>query len=559
MNILDLPGQPSNPTNEQRYSLIRSDLAKAGREEDFNNIINLLGPPPNIINYASHGSLKGKKVGIIGGGLAGMSSAFELRKLGCDITIFEARNRIGGRVFTHYFDDEKKIYGELGAIRIPVTHETTWHYINLFNLNTYPFIQYNPNAFLYILNTRLRNNPEEIQRVLYPKFNLTPRERSTPWPELYNYAFNSPIKTLPPNIRTELLKILPVYNPKYIPLLNISVRQNLELLGLSNEAIQLLTSVDAFSGSLIDEAYNEILQENYPIFFQHLYRIDGGNVNLPLAFYYSLLSQKPKEYDNIPNEALGTVNWIGGYWVSGIHKNEAGDKVIITYKNKELTETLNESFDYVVCAIPFTTLKTVDIDPVFSNRKMEAIREIAYVNGHRTIYLCKKRFWEEDTPYGGINGGISYTDSPLTTTLYPSDHINNPNPNEPGVLVASYNLHMDATSLANISPIIHNDIVATELEKLHGLPKGFLKSIVEKTMYISWDMEEWSRGAVCHMNAGQKRVFSYEITRPEYNNRIFFAGEHASVSHGWMQGSLYTGMQAANQLAYYANAEKHSI
>src|SRR5258705_13732773 len=43
---------------------------------------------------------KGKKVVILGGGIAGMVSAYELRKAGFDCTILEARNRPGGRCWS---------------------------------------------------------------------------------------------------------------------------------------------------------------------------------------------------------------------------------------------------------------------------------------------------------------------------------------------------------------------------------------------------------------------------------------------------------------------------
>ncbi len=43
------------------------------------------------------GSGKGKKVLILGAGLAGMSAAWELRKLGYDCRMLEARGRPGGR------------------------------------------------------------------------------------------------------------------------------------------------------------------------------------------------------------------------------------------------------------------------------------------------------------------------------------------------------------------------------------------------------------------------------------------------------------------------------
>lgn len=41
-----------------------------------------------------------KKIIILGAGLAGMSSAYELTKLGYEVTVLEARNRPGGRIWT---------------------------------------------------------------------------------------------------------------------------------------------------------------------------------------------------------------------------------------------------------------------------------------------------------------------------------------------------------------------------------------------------------------------------------------------------------------------------
>jgi len=105
--------------------------------EDYENIINILAPPTDITNISNPGSFKNINVAIIGGGASGLAAAFELRKLGFDITIFDAlKDRIGGRIYTHYFDKDKKLYGELGPMRIPIGHETSWHYIDIFNLKT---------------------------------------------------------------------------------------------------------------------------------------------------------------------------------------------------------------------------------------------------------------------------------------------------------------------------------------------------------------------------------------------------------------------------------------
>jgi len=66
------------------------------------------------------------KVGIIGGGFAGMYSGLILQSLGIDCEIFEASDRVGGRIDTWYSkeydaNDVNKagLYGEVGGMRIP--------------------------------------------------------------------------------------------------------------------------------------------------------------------------------------------------------------------------------------------------------------------------------------------------------------------------------------------------------------------------------------------------------------------------------------------------------
>jgi NADPH-dependent 2,4-dienoyl-CoA reductase/sulfur reductase-like enzyme len=74
----------------------------------------------------------GRHVTILGAGMVGLAAAFELRKLGHRVTLLEGSHRVGGRVWTQRFPSEgshPEQYHELGAMRIPASHDYTRHYV----------------------------------------------------------------------------------------------------------------------------------------------------------------------------------------------------------------------------------------------------------------------------------------------------------------------------------------------------------------------------------------------------------------------------------------------
>ncbi|KPU42772.1 flavin-dependent L-tryptophan oxidase RebO precursor [Oxobacter pfennigii] len=555
---------PKNPTDEQRHKIIYNSLVEAGRPEDYENIVGLLRPPQDITRSISPGEFKAIKVGIIGGGLAGMAAAFELRKLGFDITVFEPiTERVGGRIYTYYFDNGKKLYGELGAGRIPASHETVWHYINLFKLDTLPIISENSNSFIYVREVRVRadNKGQNVRHQIYPLFNLTVEETNTQWPELYDQVTKHYLSNLPPEVRKQLLMTLPRYDYRLEALQDISIRQAMQQYGLSLDAVNMITSVMPTVGALLDNSYAAELHSEYSLDYMNPYRISGGMLNLPLAFYNSLTSPNPSEYPGIPQDALGSVNWKGGFIVTGIFKSASNGKVAIRYMRTTVPEDIFEDFDYVLCAAPYPTLRPMDISPVFTPRKMQAIKQVYYQDAQRTLFLCRERFWERL----GIYRGSSYTDEIIQMIIYPQDHAlcsqSSPgcSPGEPGVLIASYNIGQDADSLGNFLPMEKYLYLRNKVEKVHGLPRWSLdfNKIVSGFKTINWSSEPYFFGAFQFFLPGQQRDFLYISTIPEYGNRVFFAGEHTSPKNGWLQGALQSGMIAAKDIAYYGIIHKY--
>jgi len=90
-----------------------------------------------------------KKVLVLGAGMAGLVAAYELTKLGHDVTVLEARTRPGGRVHTLREPFSDGLFAEAGAARIPDNHDLTLKYVKEFELPLEPFYPQRLNALRF--------------------------------------------------------------------------------------------------------------------------------------------------------------------------------------------------------------------------------------------------------------------------------------------------------------------------------------------------------------------------------------------------------------------------
>lgn len=86
-------------------------------------ILLLLVLIPTLLMGADIGP-KIKEVVTVGTGMAGLGASLYLANSGIKVSIYEGRDRIGGRTHTHYFDTSKQVYVEEGGTTIFKTDET---------------------------------------------------------------------------------------------------------------------------------------------------------------------------------------------------------------------------------------------------------------------------------------------------------------------------------------------------------------------------------------------------------------------------------------------------
>jgi monoamine oxidase len=99
-----------------------------------------------------------RKVAVVGAGVSGLVAASLLSQAGHHVTIYEASQRFGGRIYTVREPFTHGFYGEAGAMRIPSFYTLTTDYIQKFGLPTNPFLNYDAegNGYVYVNGVKVR-------------------------------------------------------------------------------------------------------------------------------------------------------------------------------------------------------------------------------------------------------------------------------------------------------------------------------------------------------------------------------------------------------------------
>lgn len=462
-----------------------------------------------------------RKIIILGAGLAGLCAAYELQKLGHDVTVLEAdRKHIGGRTRTLRFEDG--LYGEAGAMRIPTNHTLTRHYVKEFNLPLRRFVQSNPLAYYFARGQRLRIRDVARLNAFYDlKGTETTKTPDSLWAASIGQVLNSLNADEKAQLSAEEFTA-----QRLRELDGLSLRQVFEQAGLSQEAIELLATTYNMETSL-DTAATEAIREEYlQVWSLGFDEIVGGTDRLATAFASQL--KRPV---------------MRGCEVVGIEQNALAKRVAAIYRENGKLKRIEG--DWLICTIPLPVLARLNIDPLFSGGKMRAIRELNYDSSTKVLAVCNRRFWETED---GIYGGGTTTDLVTGTTYYPSDNAvahDAKVSQGPGIMLASYTWGLPARRLAALSPAQRHATTLQHVGRIH--PQLHQQGIIRRMASWSWDNFEWSSGAFAWFLPGQHSSLHRHLISPE--GRVLLAGEHASLTHTWMQGALESALNAIQHIS----------
>jgi len=456
----------------------------------------------------------GRRVIVIGAGIAGLCAAWGLRAAGFLPIVLERTERVGGRLYT-LRDHFGAQYVELGATRIPDSHPLPLAYVRHFGL---PLLEYPSDKVRQIYSVLGRRfGSSYLHGADYPDdLGLTAEELRLDAESLHDYYTEQALRSLsdprdpdwPPAAARETLKGQSLYH-------------YLDKLGASFAAKEIYR---ASSGTVIEiyDAMVWLAAQRIEGTMQKAYAIAGGNDRLASSFADAL------EGLIVRNAQVRAV------------RSEAG-AVRVDYVHNGRQESIQG--DYAVCAVPHKLLLEMDFHPPLSAAKLAAATTVPMCRVTRLNFQFSRRFWNLEDGVRGLL--VACTTSPIER-LWDLTAVQ---PGTSGILTA-YVQHKHAEALDRLSS--DDERIQRGLEVIYSLFPNARGSFT-KGLSFSWQ-QPWTKGAWPVFLTDQ----SHHIADFQHaEERVYFAGEHTSLHTAWVQGALESAHFAVAEVIAARRKETH--
>jgi len=464
------------------------------------------------------GAGNGRSVVILGAGIAGLVSAYELQKAGYRVTVLEARDRIGGRAWTVRGGDRivqmgrpdqiatfsDGLYFNAGPARLPSTHRIILGYAQRMGVRLEPFINVN------------RSAGWDFGGKVQPERRMVEDMRGH-LGELLAKAIDR--KALDGIIPADEIAAVRQFLGPYA---SVDAKGNYVPGGPSGYSVegggyaQVAVPMPPLSAKELAPSPAVTL----PYFFEHIWDMQatmlqpvGGMDRIAHALYQQV---KPTVRLRAPVTAI----------------RRAGDRVRVEHGKGQATEA-----DYCVCTLGANLLAKISND--FSPAKNAALKEVAYLASVKVAFEAP-RFWERDDH---IYGGLAWTDRANENVIYPSHGFGD----ERAVLVAAYVAGWtNRDNPEKFSAFSNEERLRISRDSIEALHPGRSR-LLGKGVSVGWGIVPYSEGAGAVWPGGPDAIGPRgpqyaELLKPE--GPIVFAGEHLSYQGLWQEGAAMSAHEA---------------
>lgn len=469
------------------------------------------------------GSGPGRKVVILGAGIAGLTAAYELGKLGFECTILEASQRIGGRSLTlrggDTFTDTlgrtqtcmypEGHYFNAGPARFPSWH-VTMDYCRELGVAIEPFVNVNESAFFYNEGVA---GPLAGQRVRQRTARADWRGHTSALlaKVVQQDKLDHPLTVEDKERLIEFLRLDGDLDP-----------DELAYFGSTRRGYRVWPAGGTQRGQVDEPSpLPDLLQAELARHFQRTTDVD----------YQPSLFQPVGGMDRLAHALAARVKEriILGAEARELRKTPGGVRVLFNQGgvSKEFAA------DYAVVTIPPPVLRTLATD--FSYPLRTAINAVPFQNSSRIGLLFKRRFWEEDDR---IYGGITWTNQPINEIYYPSHGFNDAK----GVLIGYYMFGPAADEVAGMTPEERTEYALRQGEKIH--PQ--YRAEFEHAVSVSWSTVPHIKGCLAHFPEALMKTLYTVLIKPE--DRFYIAADWASPLGGWQAGAFEAARLAVKDI-----------
>ena len=464
-----------------------------------------------------------RSVVILGAGIAGLVSAYELQRAGYRVTVLEARDRIGGRVWTirggdrivqtgrpdqhAAFDDG--LYFNAGAARIPSTHRAILGYARRFGVPMEVMVNVN------------RSAGWDLGGKVQPERRMVNDMRGRLGELLAKAIDQHALDQELPKGELEMVRQF------LVPYAQLDAKGAYVPQGSSGYSVE---------GGAYGQAPVPLPAQRWNELLPGPAATSRGSIALPYVFediwdMQATMLQPVGGMDRIAQAIHAKVKPLVQLNRPVTAIRRIGERVRV-----ELGTQVVEA-DYCICTLPMPVLARIPAD--FSPAKKAALTSVAYRPSIKVAFESP-RFWETED---GIYGGLAWTDRLNENIMYPSGGYNDAK----GVLVTSYcggwTRPDNPQAFAALSHEERLQVCRDSVEALHPGKSGLLG----KGVTVAWGLTPWSEGVGAMWPGGLSSVSARppayaELLKPE--GPIVFAGEHLSYQPTWQEGAVLSAHEA---------------